>query len=149
MPYAQVSDVGKLTPHVQLNDHSLPSGGTVAEWIADVEASLNAVLSGIGYLTPVVDPDSVRILKLRVANAVAAMVTRTMSNPPVDPDTFQRVYDGWLKALRDPRDPTKLPDGAARVPGLTVKDTGGVLRFRGSMVDALDDEARVRRDQEF
>lgn len=149
MPYAQVSDVGNLLPHVQISNDTKPSSGTVADWIADVEASLDAVLGSIGYIVPVVDPDSVRILKLRVASVVAAMVARSLPSPPIDPDSFQRVYDTWLKALRDPTDPTRLPPGAAMTIGAVVKDVGSVLRFRSSMLDELDDDSRVSRDQVF
>jgi len=149
MPYAQVSDVGNLLPHVQISNDTKPSSGTVADWIADIEASLDAVLGSIGYVVPVVDPASVRILKLRVATVVAAMVARSLPNPPIDPDTFQRVYDSWLKALRDPSDPTTLPPGAATTEEIVVKDTGSIIRFRSSMIDELDDDSRVSRDQVF
>lgn len=149
MPYAQVSNVGDLLPHVQISNDTKPSSGVVADWIADVEASLDAVLGAIGYVTPVTDPDSVRILKLRVASVVAAMVARSIPNPPIDPDSFQRIYDTWLKALRDPSDPTRLPPTAAVTSELVVKDTGSQIRFRSSMLDELDDDSRVTRDQVF
>jgi len=149
MPYAQTSDVRGLIPHVQISTDSLPSEGTVAGWIADAEAILDAILASIGYAIPVTGPNAVRVIKTYIAAAVAAMVTRTIPDSPYDPEGFQKRYDEWIAALRKPFGigGILLPDDAVRV--TVVVDTGAVIRFSSSALDELEDEPRVSRDQVF
>jgi hypothetical protein len=150
MPYTSVSDVQGLAPSVPINNQSKPSDGDVRVWIADVERMLNASLAGIGYVVPVTDPDSIAILKLKVAHAVMAMIMRARPNPEADPESFQRQYDMYVKALGDSRDRTELPPGAARV-DTPIKNESG-LRVSASFSDLAaypDDRIKVTRDMKF
>jgi len=151
MPYAAVSDVRGLIPSVPIDAQSLPSEGTVQTWIADVERMLNVTLENSGFTVPVTGPNAIAVLKQMVSHAVAAMVLRARPNPETDPETFQRWYDARIKALRDPADPFDLPSDAVRTAGTVVKDTGGLLRVRSSMRQAIldDDDLRITRDQVF
>lgn len=146
MAYAALSDVKALAPAVPITATSQPSEGSVLAWIADVERAFNASLKGIGYQTPVTGPESVAILKLIVAHAVMAMVMRARPNPEQDPENFQRRYDAFLKALRDPNDPFELPDDAIQ---LDTPIKGSTLRVSSNLKDLLEDDRLISRNMKF
>ncbi len=147
MPYAQVSDVRGLAPHVPINAQSQPSEGEVSQWLKDVEKNLNAVLSSLGYETPIVGPESLAVLKLPLANAVMALVMRARPNPESDPEAFQRQYDRFVTALKDPRDEFELPADAVRI-DVMIKQ--GNFRSAREFIDmARDDDIGVRSNMKF
>jgi hypothetical protein len=147
--YASVSDVRNLAPYVAITRDSTPSEGVVNAWISDVENSLNMFLESIGYVVPVVGPRSVAAIKQMVAHAVIAMVLRARPNPEQDPVGFQDRFNAWMKALRDPNDPTSLIDAEKNASGdATVK--GSAVRVSSNLRDLLDEEPmRVNRNQVF
>lgn len=152
MPYASVSDVRALAPGVPITRESQPSEGTVAQWIADVEATLNASLDALGYQIPLVakagktTATAFTILKHTVAHAVMAMVMRARPNPEQDPENFQRRYDAVLKALRSNDDPFVLPD-VETTGEASVKQSP--VRVLSNLKDLLDEPARIGRNQVF
>lgn len=148
MPYAQVSDVRGLAPHVTINASSQPSEGDVGRWIVDVERNLDSTLKSIGYEVPIIGPESRAVLRIPVASAVMAMIMRARPNPETDPESFQRQYDAFVRSLIDPRNPYELPGDAVRVDA-PVKSQG---HFRASSEFrdmALDDTISVRRNMKF
>lgn len=148
MPYAQVSDVRGLAPHVPINAQSKPSERDVSEWLADIERNLDATLKSIGYDAPVIGPDSRAVLRLPVANAAMAMVMRARPNPEQDPENFQRQYDAFIRALIDPRNPYELPADAVRI-DVPLKSESG-FRVSSNLRDlAIDDDIHVRRNMKF
>ena len=152
MPYAQISDVRGLIPHVNITRDSQPSEGTVQTWISEVETMLNANLRAMGYAIPLTAQEgkttsaAVTMLKHAVTHAVAAMILRSRPNPESDPNNFQSRYDAFMKALRDPKDPTELPD-VVITGEATVK--APVVRVSSNLRDLLDEDAHVRRNQVF
>jgi hypothetical protein len=148
MPYAQVSDVRGLAPHVPINQQSQPSEGDVSRWLADIERNLEATLKSIGYQTPITGTEARAVLRLPVANAGMAMVMRARPNPEQDPENFQRQYDNFIRSLIDPRNPYQLPDDAIRVDA-PVKSEGGFRASREWLDDARDDNVNVRRNMKF
>lgn len=149
MPYAQVSDVRSLAPHVPITNSSQPSEGDVSRWIADVERNLESTLKNVGYEVPVLGPNARAVLRLPVASAVMAMVMRARPNPETDPAQFQSQYDAFLRSLIDPRNPYELPEDAVRVDA-PVKDRGVQLRSSAELMDAaINDTGMVRRNMKF
>jgi hypothetical protein len=153
MPYAQVSNVRDLAPHVPINDQSQPSQGVVQTWISDVESTLNATLAAYGYTIPLVAKTgkttdaAIRVLRQMVANAVMAMVMRARPNPETDPENFQRRYDAILKQLREPSDPFELPD--VEITGeAAIKESPTRISSNLKELAALEPE-RVNRFQVF
>lgn len=150
MPYAQVSDVRSLAPHVPINAQSQPSESDVRTWLGDLERNLNATLNAIGYVTPVTGPDAVAVLRLPLANAAMAMVMRGRPNPESDPEAFQRQYDAFIKALTDSRNPYELPADAVRI-DTPIKHAGG-FRVSSALRDIgldPDNEISVTRNMKF
>jgi hypothetical protein len=148
MPYAQVSDVRSLAPHVPINASSQPSEGDVAAWLRDLELNFDATLKSIGYEVPVVGPNAAAVLRLPLANAAMAMVMRARPNPESDPEAFQKQYDAFLRSLTDPRNPYELPADAVRVDAPIKSDSG--FRVAREFLDiARDDNINVRRDMKF
>jgi hypothetical protein len=129
MAYCQVSDVVAIAPSVEITNTSKPSAGNVTTMIADLERELNAQLTRLGYSTPVVlatSPLAFQVIKNKLAHAVLAQVLRARafgtSNPKEQgADVAQGVYDQWLKALKNPNDPTELPEDAVRTSEATEK----------------------------
>jgi len=129
MAYCQVSDVVALAPGVEISNTSKPSAGQVTTIIADLERELNAQLTRLGYSTPVVQatsPLAFQVIKNKLAHAVLAQVLRARaygSSSPKDQGATdaQGIYDGWLKGLKDPNDPTELPADATRTSETTQK----------------------------
>jgi hypothetical protein len=152
MPYASVSDVRSLAPHVPITRESQPSEGTVAQWIADIESTLNATLVTFGYPTPLVALDgktttaAVTVLKDAVSHAVMARVMRARPNPEQDPENFQKRYDAVIKSLRDPNDPFVLPD-VVTTAEVVMKESS--IRVLSNLRDLLDEPARIGRNQVF
>lgn len=129
MAYCVVSDIVALAPGVEISNTSKPSAGQVTTIIADLERELNAQLTRLGYVAPVVQatsPLAFQVLKNKLGHAVLAQVLRARaygSSSPKDQgaDDAQKVYDGWLKALKDPNDPTELPSDATRTSEIAEK----------------------------
>jgi hypothetical protein len=141
----QVGDVQALAPHVPIDAQSKPNAGQVSGWIADVEAELNAVLSQLGYVTPITGPVSLSILRRAVANAVMAMIMRSRPNPEIDPQQFQTRYDAMIKGLSDARNPLILIDAVST--NVEVRTSGAV---RSNLADLEDDTpGTLTRDTVF
>ena len=129
MAYCQVSDVVALAPGVEITNTSKPTSGQVTTIIADLERELNAQLTRLGYSSPVVQassPLAFQVIKNKLAHAVLAQVLRARaygSSSPKDQgaDDAQRVFDKWLTALKDPNDPTELPEDATRTSEIADK----------------------------
>lgn len=149
MPYASVSDVKALAPFVPIDNASKPSAGDVATMIADVEATIETSLAGLGYQTPITGATSLRIVKGIVANTVMAMILRGRPNPEQDPENFQRRADAVMKALQSPGDPLTLSD-AETIDAIIKGDrTPGVSsNFRDIALDP-DTLITVTRDMKF
>jgi len=113
MPYASVSDVQALAPHVPLNAQSKPSLTDVQRWIDETETLVDSVLRTVGWQTPITGSESLKIVRRIVAHGVMAQVMRARPNAETDPDKFQAVFDRMLKSLEVSDDPLDLPDAIA------------------------------------
>lgn len=148
MPYAQISDVRSLAPHVPINAQSQPSDGDVSTWLQDLERNLDTTLNSIGYDVPIVGPIAKAVLRLPLANAAMAMVMRARPNPESDPEAFQKQYDAFIRSLIDPKNPYELPADAVKHDA-PVKSSSG-FRSSPELLDiARDDEIGVRRNMKF
>lgn len=151
MSYCQVSDVVALAPGVEISNTSKPTAGQVTTTIADLERELNAQLTRLGYSTPVVQatsPLAFQVIKNKLAHAVLAQVLRARaygSSSPKDQgaDDAQRVFDGWLKALKTSDDPTELPSDAERTDEIAEKVSADQTRSHvtGLSSDEFDIDA--------
>lgn len=150
--YTTVSDVRNTIPYVPITRESQPSEGTVQQWIADTESTLNAALRGLGYLVPLqaqagkTTEAATTILRTAVRHAVAAMVLRARPNPESDPALMQARYDVIMKQLRDPQDSFELPD--VEETQLEIIKTSP-LRVLSNLTDDLQETARISRDTKF
>lgn len=148
MPYAQVSDVRSVAPHVPISAQSQPSEADVNDFLRDLELNLNATLASIGYQVPITGPNARAVLRLPLANAAMAMVMRSRPNPESDPEGFQRVYDRFVKSLTDTRDPYQLPDDAIRLDAPIKSESN--MRIASELREmAIDDTINVRRNMKF
>ena len=137
MPYCTPQDVRDLAPQITIDNTTKPNSGQVATMIADVERELEAALTNLGYDVPVTGTTSVAILKDKVAHAVLARVLRARNFGTADvvntgAADAQRLFDGWLKALASPTDPTDLPDatttgGQAEKSSAAISSGGDIL----------------------
>jgi hypothetical protein len=160
MAYCVVSDITALAPGVEITNTSKPSSGQVTTIIADLERELNAQLARLGYSAPIVQatsPLAFQVVKNKLAHAVLAQVLRARaygSSSPKDQgaDDAQRVYDKWLTALKDPNDPTELPEDATRTSEVAEKVSADQTRSHVSSLssDEFDiDAPAVTMRQEF
>ena len=152
MAYATLDDVLNAAPKLQVSATTKPST-TDAQAIVDrVDAEVNGVLKGLGYITPVIGAASIQILKDIVVQGAVARILKAMFYGVRNPDEVGatdawREYQGKLKAIADPEDPLTLPD--AQVSVAAEKSTTPV---RSSVIDELGtfvDEYRPTRDMVF
>lgn len=144
MAYCQVSDVVAVAPGVELTNTSKPTSGQVTTIIADLERELNAQLTRLGYESPVVQatsPLAFQVIKNKVAHGVLAQVLRARaygSSSPKDQgaDEAQKVFDKWLLALKDPKDPTELPSDAPRTSEIIEKVAANQTRSHVTDLDS-------------
>lgn len=148
MPYATVSDVRALAPHVLINNTSTPSEGMVGAWITDQERIMDALFGSMGYTVPLTGTVSRTIAKELVTHFVMARILRSRPNPETAPAEFQSVYDGIMKRLRDPQDPFDLTDADSSIVAVLKASPH---RFSSNLIDLLqeDDRPRINRDQVF
>jgi hypothetical protein len=153
MPYASVSDVQGLIPFVPISRESKPSEGIIQQWIGDVEVSVDTALAALGYQIPLVAEEGKttdaarRLLKDVIAHAIAARVLRSRPNPEQDPENFQKRWDAFWKALRDPADIFELPDLIMTSEAI-VKESA--TRVSSNLKELLDeDPMRIHRTQVF
>ncbi|HYE86257.1 MAG TPA: hypothetical protein VEA16_07870 [Vicinamibacterales bacterium] len=129
MAYCVVSDIVALAPGVEITNTSKPTAGQVVTMIADLERELNAQLTRLGYSTPIVQatsPLAFQVVKHKLAHAALAQVLRARAYGSSSPreqgaDDAQKVFDSWLKALKEPNDPTELPSDATRTSEVASK----------------------------
>lgn len=129
MPYCQVSDVVAVGPGVEISATSKPTSGAVTVMIANIGRELDAQFTRLGYVSPVIEatsPKAFAVIKHKVAHAALAEVLRAKAYGAGNPndqgaDAAQKVFDSWLKALKDVNDPTELPDDATRTDENTEK----------------------------
>ncbi|MEO8483331.1 MAG: hypothetical protein ABI634_14050 [Acidobacteriota bacterium] len=118
--YAQVSDIRGLAPSIPINTSSVPTEGQAQDYLNRVESELNAILTNLGYVTPVAaSATEARVmLKDLVATGALAKVLRARGLG-VDVSLLEAAkvtekdYRDRLKALKDADDPYELP-GATR-----------------------------------
>jgi hypothetical protein len=153
MAYATVDDVQALAPHLPaFSPASKPSVTQVQGFISDIERGLNATLGNLGYVTPVVGPNAIAVLKDVVAHGALARVMRARaygSNNPGDLEAAkqaQAIYDGRVKALGSSSDPFELPADAVRGTDALQKDRAGVTAV---YVNPNPSTSRVSRDMVF
>lgn len=129
MAYAQVSDITARAPGIELTASSKPSAGQATAFLADIERDVNAALTNLGYVTPIVQADSplaFSIVKDKVAYAALARVLMARALGASQPkeqgaEAAQAVYDDWMRALGNPNSPIELPD-ATRTGEAVEKD---------------------------
>lgn len=115
MAYLTLNDVRSAIPQVPITATSKPSEGQVDEFIETVEGIVDAVLTGIGYTTPVTGDYALRIVREIVMAGVLAKVLNTRDLGVRDPETSggahqQRRFDRLLEQLETRSDPLHLKD---------------------------------------
>lgn len=128
MPYATVTDVQNLAPHLPaFSSTSKPTLGQVQEFLTDVEGRLDASFGNLGYVVPIEGAKSLPLVKDMVAHGALARVMRARAIGTANPGDLaaakaaQDEFDGRLKALCSPSDPFELPD-APRSTERVIKD---------------------------
>ncbi len=153
--YAQVSDVRALAPQIGISASTKPSEGDTQTFLNTVESELNAILTNLGYSTPVAASatESRIILKDLAAQGALAKVLRARAFG-ADASLLdaakvaESAYRGTLKALNSSSDPFVLPD--ATTTSLAVSKTPDARgdSFANEEFDDIDeDNPRVTRAQ--
>lgn len=118
--YCTVDDVNNLTPQVPFTATSKPPQATVNGFIDDIAREMDASMSNIGYVVPVVSGEKALQLLRRIcaygALGLAQAVRHTGINTATDSGKTERdniwtlQYRARMKALCNPQDPFELPD---------------------------------------
>jgi hypothetical protein len=128
--------------------------GEVEEWIEVREAEINAIISNLGFTTPLTkeaNPLSFLLVKQMLKEVVAAQVLRTQLAGIRDADSlgakaFEMAWESKIRRLNNPDDPFTLPDA-------TVTEARAKLDVIASSMVTEDpdffEEDRVTREQVF
>lgn len=144
--YATLDDVNALAPQVPYTDTSKPNAALVTKLIESVATRMDASLSNIGYVTPVVSGDKALAL-LREACAWGTMglaqqirdsgiTTAVSAGASERKNIWLKMFDDWNARLCDPNDPFELPD-APRTDEQLLKQGESLLR---SSVQGVTDD---------
>ncbi len=152
--YAQVSDVRALAPQLTIDSSTKPSDGDVQAFLDRDEAVLNAILSNLGYVTPIAGTAVAARLMVKewlahsaLAKALRARGFGTDGDLVSQARDAQSIWDKALKDLQHPMSPLELP-GVTRTDREVMKDQADVAD--GYVNDAgFSCESRVTRDQRF
>lgn len=93
MAYATVNDVISALGGFTIDADSSPDDGTVATWLAEAGADLNALLREAGFSVPVTGTDPLATLNGKVAAHIAARVARAHAASRNDPELV-KLADG-------------------------------------------------------
>lgn len=157
MAYVTLTDIQDAAPQITLSGDSRPTEAVVTKWIGEVEASLSASLSNMGYTLPITaqdHPASFTLVQDLVVHGVIAKVlnARLWGVGNVDQSgakTAQMYYDDRLKWLKDPNHPYELPDAARNSGGVTKPHGWNFGSFVEDTTVDSDDRPRATMDQVF
>lgn len=154
MAYITLEDVLDQAPQVKVNATSKPNTTEAAKIVVNVEAQVNSVLAGLGYVTPLdptESPKSIVLLRDIITQGSIAKILKAMfygvRNPnDVGANDAWREYEKKLAGLSNQNDPMILEDA----------NLAGVAQHVTSELDsditnvATEDEMwRPTRDQIF
>lgn len=134
--YCTITDVNTLVPQSPFTPTTTPTQAQVEIFITQVSARVDATLTNIGYVTPVVTGTSaLSLLKEAVAwgalgLAQQSRITAISPDQAVGLSVWTKMHNDWIKALSDPNNPFELPD-APRNAKAVVKPPG---EFQQDMV---------------
>jgi hypothetical protein len=150
--YCLIADVNALVPQALFTATSRPTDAQVIVMIDQVAQRMDASMSNVGYVVPVVTGTkalgllreacawgTVGLAQLsRGTQASVGLGDRFAPAGDVSKNVWTRMFDEWLKKLLDPQDPFELPD-AARTNEQIQKQPDQVLR---SFVQGVTDDVR-------
>ena len=135
--YCVIGDVNGLVPQSPFSATSRPTDAQVAILIESTAKRIDATISNVGYVVPVVSgPLSLALLReacswgalgLAQQSRETAVNTAVSDKPNVGKNVWMRQFEDWLKSLTDPQDPFELPD-ATRTSSQLVKQPANALR---------------------
>lgn len=140
--YATVTDVNDLVPQSPFSDTSKPSAAQVTALIESVAKRMDASMSSIGYVVPVVSggtptaTNALALLREACAWGAAGLAqqmrdtgVRTAVNASGKEvkNIWLQMFDDWMERLCDPGDPFELTD-ATRTNEQLEKQPENVLR---------------------
>lgn len=151
MGYATLQDVKDTIPHVTLDATSRPPAPKVEEWCEVLSKELDAILTNIGYQTPITGANSLAMLKEMVSNGVAAKVLRSQFSALRDPETLG--YKSFVEEFKMKLEKLQSPDCAYMLPDAVKLDVQSKLSADVESMVTQDsefyDSVRVTRDQVF
>lgn len=135
--YCTISDVNSLVVQMPFTDKSKPNETQVIALIESVAKRIDASLSNIGYVVPVVvGVNALAMLKEACAwgaVGIAQQIRDTGVTTSVNAsgreakNIWLQLYDDWIKRLCNPQDPFELGD-APRTNEQLQKQPDNVLR---------------------
>ena len=131
--YCTISDVNGLVPQSPFTNTTTPTQAQVEGYIINVSNRIDATLTNLGYVTPVVTGTQSLLLLKEAASwgalglAMQSRVTAIAPDQAVGLSVWTRMFNDWLKALADQDNPFELPD-AVRNQKAVVKPPGELQR---------------------
>ena len=118
MAYITLEEVLDRAPQIKITATSKPNTTEASKLVVDVEAQVNAVLKGLGYvipLDPTTSPKSIVVVKDIIAQGAIAKILKAMfygvRNPnDVGANDAWREFTSKISQLRDQSDPLILED---------------------------------------
>jgi hypothetical protein len=154
MAYVTLEEVLDQAPQLKINATSKPNTEDAAKVITSVEAYVNSVLKGLGYVTPLDatdSPKSVAVIRDIVIQGCIAKILKSMfygvRNPnDVGANEAWREFTQRLSALSNQSDPSILEDADT-----TDVAVHAVSELDSNISDVVteDEMWRPTRDQVF
>lgn len=115
MAYAVLNDVKDAYPQIRFAGPGGLDEAKGAKIVENINAQVDSILKGLGYVTPVTGTASLKVLKDIVVQGSLAQILKALYYGIKNPDDVGaneawRTYQNLLKALINPDDPLTLPD---------------------------------------
>jgi len=156
--YATIADVQARMPQFPLTAVSKPTSTDAQQFLDDTEAELNIAAENMGYVTPITGVKSLGLARTIVVYGAIAKILNARGVAVGGDVTFQSadraqaLFDGYLKGLKDPKNPLEFTDAertgsAVAKPQFTVFSYGTDPTVLATDPDA--GEPRTTLDQVF
>lgn len=130
--YCTITDVNGYVPQSPFTPTTTPTQAQVQGYIDQVANQIDLTLANLGYVTPVVT-GAKSLIELRKANAWGALglaqqsrITGVAPDQSVGLSVWTKMFNDWVKALADPKNPYELGD-APRTGKAVVKPLGELM----------------------
>lgn len=126
MAYCTISDVNALVPQSPYTATTAPTQAQVEGYISQISNRIDATLYNLGYVTPVTAsatpqtgppyiPDPLSVVKEACAwgslgLASQSRITSVSPDSAVGLSVWTKMFNDWIKALLDPKNPFELPN---------------------------------------